>query len=73
VSAKEGRITGTFNSLVFRTNSAVDFGFAGRFGTVSDVFMAMSVTVWDGGGSESKFLPTYTSTLILVRVSENKN
>ncbi len=37
MSEKEGKSTGTFNSLVFHTNSAVDFGFA----DISD-------TVWDG-------------------------
>ncbi len=47
MSAKEGQSTGTFNSLVFHTNSAVDFGFAGISDTVSDVFTAMSVAVWD--------------------------
>jgi hypothetical protein len=41
-SAKEGQSTGTLNSLVFHTNSTVDFGFAGIFDTVSDVSMAMS-------------------------------
>jgi hypothetical protein len=45
VSAKEGQSTGIFNSLVFHTNSAEDFGFAGISDTVSDVSMAMSVTV----------------------------
>jgi hypothetical protein len=48
VSAKEGQGTGTLNSLVFHTNSAVDCGFAGISDTVSSVSMAMSVTVWDG-------------------------
>jgi hypothetical protein len=37
VSAKEGQSKDTFNSMVFHTDSAVDFGFAG----VSD-------TAWDG-------------------------
>jgi hypothetical protein len=48
VSAKEGKSTGTFNSLVLRTNSTVDFGFAG----LSDAYLAMSVTVCDRGGGE---------------------
>jgi hypothetical protein len=48
VSAKEGQSAGTFNSLVFHTNSAVDFDFAGISDTVFDVPMAMSITVWDG-------------------------
>ncbi len=39
---------GIFNSLVFPTNSAIDFGFASISDTVSDVSMRMSVTVWDG-------------------------
>jgi hypothetical protein len=55
VSAKEGQCTGIFNSLVFHTNSAVDCGFAGISDTVSEVSMAMSVTV-----CRSKFLPFYT-------------
>ncbi len=45
MSAKEGQSTGTFNSVVFHTNSAVDFG----SDTVSDVSMRMSVTVSDRG------------------------
>jgi hypothetical protein len=42
---KEGQSTGTFNSLVFHTNSEVNVGFVG----ISDVSMAMSVTPWDDG------------------------
>ncbi len=48
MNAKEGQSTGTFNSLVFPTNSALDFGFAGTSDTVSDVSMTKSVTVLDG-------------------------
>ncbi len=44
MSVKQGQSKSTFNSLVFHTNSSVDFGFAGM---VSDVSMAMSVAVWD--------------------------
>ncbi len=47
MSAKEGQSTGTFNSLAFHTDSAVEFGFAGISDTVSDVSMTMLVTVWD--------------------------
>jgi hypothetical protein len=47
VSAKEGQNTGAFNSLVFQTNAAVEFAFAGISDMVSDVSMAMSVTIWD--------------------------
>jgi len=46
---KEGQSTGTFNSLVFHTNSEVEFGFTGISDMVSDVSMAMSVTPWDAG------------------------
>ncbi len=46
--AEEEQSTGTFNSMVFHTNSAVDFGIIGTFDTVSDVFMTMSVMIWDG-------------------------
>ncbi len=46
------RRTSTFNSLVFPTNSAVDIGFAGISGTLSDVSMVMSVTVCDVGEGE---------------------
>ncbi len=38
MSAKEGQIKDTFNSMVFHTDSAVDFGFA----SVSDISMTMS-------------------------------
>ncbi len=48
MSVKEGQSTVTFNSLMFHTNSTVEFGFARISDTVSDVSMAMSVTVWDG-------------------------
>jgi hypothetical protein len=48
VSAKERQTTGTFNSLVFHTNYAVDFSLARMSDTLSDVPMAMSVTAWDG-------------------------
>jgi hypothetical protein len=48
VSAKEGQITGTFNSTVFHINSSVDFGFAGISDMVSNLSRAMSVMVWDG-------------------------
>jgi len=46
MSAKEGQSTGIFNSLMFHTNSTVDFGFA----AISDLSMAMFVTVCEGGG-----------------------
>jgi len=49
VSVKEGQSTCTFNSLVFYTNSEVDFGFAGISDTVSDGSIAMSVTPLDDG------------------------
>ncbi len=50
MSAKEGRSTGTLNSVVFHTNSEVDFGFAAISDTASsDVAMAMCVTVCDRG------------------------
>ncbi len=39
---------GIFNSLVFHTNFAVDFGFASVSDTVSDISMAISVTAWNG-------------------------
>ncbi len=55
VSAKGGQSPGTLHSLVFHTNSAVDCGFAGISDTISEVFMAMSVTV-----CRFKFLPLYT-------------
>ncbi len=48
MSAKQGQSTDIFNSLMFQTNSTVEFGFARISDTVSDVSMAMSVTVWDG-------------------------
>ncbi len=48
MSAKERQSTDAFNSLVFHTDSAVNFGFAGISDTVSDVSMTMSVTVSDG-------------------------
>jgi hypothetical protein len=48
VSAKEGQSKDTFNSMVFHTDSAVDFGFASISDKVSDVSMAMFITVWDG-------------------------
>jgi hypothetical protein len=41
---KEVQSTRTVNSLVFHTNPAGDFGLAG----ISDISMAMSVTVCDG-------------------------
>jgi hypothetical protein len=59
---KEGQTTGTFNSLVFHTNSALDFGFAGIFDTISGLSMAMSVGV-------AIFYP-YTSKLLLVCTSQ---
>jgi hypothetical protein len=68
VSAQEGQSTGTFNSLVFHLNSAVDFGFIDISETVPDVSIIM--TVCDGGEGGSKLLPLYTSTLLLVRVSQ---
>jgi hypothetical protein len=40
MSAKEGQSIGIFNSLVFHTNSALDFGFVGISDKVSDVSMA---------------------------------
>jgi hypothetical protein len=43
VSAKEGQIAVTFNSLVFHTIPTVEFGFGG----ISDVSVAMPITVWD--------------------------
>ncbi len=46
---KEDKSTGTFNSVGFHTGSAVDFGFASISVTVSDVSIAMSVTVCDRG------------------------
>ncbi len=55
MSVKEGQSIGTFNSLVFHTNSTVEFGFAGICDTISDVFVAMSVTIC-GGVDGSKFL-----------------
>jgi hypothetical protein len=58
---QEGQSRGTFNSLMFHTNSVVDFGFAG----ISDVYMVMSVTVCDGGTGEwVQFFYLYTSTLV---------
>ncbi len=48
VSAKEGQSTDAFNSLVFHTDSAVNFGCTGISDAVSDVSMTMSVIVWDG-------------------------
>ncbi len=48
MSAEEEQSTGIFNSLMFHTNSAVDFGFPGTSDTVSDVSVTMPVTVWDG-------------------------
>ncbi len=47
VRAEEEQSTDTFNSVVFHTNSAVDFGFIGTPETISGVSMTMSVTVWD--------------------------
>jgi hypothetical protein len=47
VRAEEEQSTDTFNSMVFYTNSAVDFGIIGTFDTVSDFSMTMSVMVWD--------------------------
>ncbi len=57
MSAKEGHSTGIFNSLVFHTNSIVDFDCVVISDTVSDVFVAMSVTFCVEG---CKFLPLYT-------------
>ncbi len=48
MSVKEGQSTDTSDSLVFHTNSAVDFGFASMSDTVSEVSIAISITVWDG-------------------------
>jgi hypothetical protein len=48
MSAKERQITGTFNSLVFHTNSAVDFGFNGISYTISALSMAILVAVRAG-------------------------
>jgi hypothetical protein len=55
MSTKQGKITGIFNSLVFHTNSAVDFAFTSISDTVSEVSMTMSVT--SRRRRESKFLP----------------
>ncbi len=63
MSAKEGKSTGTFNSLVLRINSTVDYGLAG----ISDAYMTMCVTVWRRG-RRSKCLSLYTSAVLLVRV-----
>ncbi len=46
--AEEEQSIGTFNSMVFHANSAVDFGMIGTPETISDVSMTMSVMVWDG-------------------------
>ncbi len=43
MSAKEGQIAVTFNSLVFHTIPTVEFGFGG----ISDVSVAMSIMVSD--------------------------
>ncbi len=48
MSGKEGKSTDAFNSLVFYTNSAVDFGLVGISGTVFDLSMAISATVCEG-------------------------
>jgi hypothetical protein len=64
VSVKEGQSTDILNSSIFQTNPAVNFGFAGVSVTVCDVCHVC------GGAGESKFLPLYTSTLLLDRVSQ---
>jgi hypothetical protein len=61
VIAKERQSTGTFNSLVFHTNSAVDFGSADISDTVSDVSMTMSVIVWDKERVLLRCRPWYVS------------
>jgi hypothetical protein len=61
VIAKERQSTGTFNSLVFYTNSAVDFGFADISDTVSDISMIMSVIVCDREGVLLRCRPWYVS------------
>ncbi len=56
VSVNNRRRTDIFNRVVFQHNFAVKFG-----------FLNISVTS-EGGG---QFLALYTSTLLLVRVSQN--
>ncbi len=80
MSAREEQSTGTFNSLVFHTNSTVDVGSTGISDKVSDISMAMPAMFCDVGAGlllmswshlrVFKFLPLYTSTILLVCVSK---
>ncbi len=62
MSAKEEQSTGSFNSLVFHTNSAVDFRFAGISVMVSDRREALA-----GGGGANMSAIIYDGLLLMCR------